>query len=125
MPKCFLTGLEINFDQAWLLNRGQAKRAAQTLRDRLAALDRLIQQLEPLDEVEVYRGPVHGLRTRRDHRLVSRSVVNAYSQSFPDLDLFLSWEMYSKATTQRKTGKAKSRQNPKAGQSNGAKGGQS
>jgi hypothetical protein len=53
MAKCFFTGIEIQLDDAFLLDRGNAQRAVRYLKQRLTALERLVQQLSPADEVQV------------------------------------------------------------------------
>lgn len=53
MPKCFFTGIEVQLETAYLLDRGAAQRAARNLRQRLAAVDRLLVQLGPKDPVEM------------------------------------------------------------------------
>jgi hypothetical protein len=47
MPKCFLTGIEIPMENAYLLDCGAAQRALRNLKLRVAAVERIITQLSP------------------------------------------------------------------------------
>ena len=54
MAKCFLTGFEMDLENACILDRGGAKRALHSLKERLTAVERIVTQLSPKDEVQVF-----------------------------------------------------------------------
>jgi hypothetical protein len=54
MPKCFLTGIEIPMENAYLLDCGAAQRALRNLKLRVAAVERIMTQLSPKDQTEAW-----------------------------------------------------------------------
>lgn len=91
MPKCFITGVEVPLDNAYVLDLRAAHRALKDLRQRVAALERLIEQLSPKDDVEVHDNKTDTTRVRSDRRLVTETVARALCVAHPDGDLFVSW----------------------------------
>jgi len=92
MPKCFITGIEIDLQDSWLLDRSAATRALSRLRERLDAIERLVSQLSAQDQVQVhdYRSGVD--KARRQRRLICPTVATALSVSNPEFPLFISWK---------------------------------
>jgi len=95
MPKCFFTGIEIQMEDAYLLDRGAAKRALRNLRLRLAAVERLVSQLGPKDEVEAYDHRSNSTKVRSERRLVCATVAGALSASYPECPLFVAWPKFA------------------------------
>jgi hypothetical protein len=91
MAKCFLTGIEVPLDKAYLLDRGAAQRALRNLRQRIAAVERLVSQLGPKDDVPVFDPKLKTTRTRLERRLVCPTVATALSSCYPEAPLFVSW----------------------------------
>jgi hypothetical protein len=89
MAKCFLTGIEVNVTDAYVLDNATAYQALKDLRQRATALDRLIQQLGPLQDTEVYDPKHRKSVIRKDRRLVCRTVADALSSSYPEKNLFI------------------------------------
>ncbi len=104
MAKCFITGVELPLEETYLLDIGPAFRALRDLRKRAASLERLVEQLSPVDDVEVYNPQKHETTSRKDRRLISPSVANALSDTYPEGELFVTWpewrsrRPYSKGT---------------------------
>lgn len=97
MVHCFLTGVQLTLESAFVLNRREARGLLAALNDRAATLCRLIEQFAPLDEN--VGGAVIGdsrrvAATRRKHRLVCKAVVDAMAPAFPEISLFLEWPQY-------------------------------
>jgi len=89
MARCYLTGVEIALDEAFVLNLTVAHRVMRDLRERLATLERLTTQLGEKDRVIVrYR---QGSHARQDRRVVSKSVAGALADACADGELFLPW----------------------------------
>jgi len=87
MARCYLTGVEIALEDAFMLNLSIAHRVMRDLRERLATLERLTAQLGEKDRVTVrYR---QGSHTRDDRRVVSKSVAAALAEACADAELFL------------------------------------
>jgi hypothetical protein len=95
MAKCFLTGIEVPLDKAYLLDRGAAQRALRNLRLRIAAVERLVSQLGPKDDVPVFDPKAKTTRTRSERRLVCPTVATALSSSYPEAPLFVSWRKFT------------------------------
>jgi hypothetical protein len=95
MPKCFFTGIEIQMEDAYLLDRSAAKRALRNLRLRLAAVERLVSQLSPKDDVEAYDHRSNSTKVRSERRLVCATVAGALSASYPESPLFVAWPKFA------------------------------
>lgn len=95
MVHCFLTGVQLNIEQAYVLNRREARNLLAALSDRLVSLRRLIDQFSPLDDSDE---PDQGRRqqrgragSRKHHRLVCKAVADAMAPGFPEIKLFQTW----------------------------------
>jgi hypothetical protein len=95
MAKCFLTGIEVQLKDAYLLDRGAAQRALQGLKQRVNAVERLISQLGPKDEIEVFDPKTKTTKTRTQRRLVCRTVAAALSASCQEFPVFIKWTQYT------------------------------
>ena len=91
MMKCFMTGIDITLEKAYVLDLYVAYRALGEMRQKVATLERLISQLGGYDEVKVRDRKGEGLFTRRDRRLVCLSVAEALSATCPERRLFITW----------------------------------
>lgn len=105
MIRCFLTGVQISIDDAFVLNRRDTHDLLAALKERLASLQRVIEQFSPLDEgdalVPTNRHPA--LRRKR-HRLACKAAADMLATGFPEVQLFLPWPEYrqrSRSTMQR------------------------
>ncbi len=94
MAKCFLTGIEVALEDAYLLDRGAAKRAVRNLKQRLGALERLQAQLTPKDDVEVFDPRSKSTKTRSRTRLVCPTVASALAGCYPEVPLFVTWNEF-------------------------------
>ncbi len=95
MPKCFFTGIEIQMEDAYLLDCGAAKRALRNLKLRVAAVERIVSQLSPKDEVEAYDRKSKTTKVRAERRLVCATVAGALSASYPESPLFVAWPKFA------------------------------
>ena len=91
MAKCFLTGIDLELENAWILDRGGARRALRNLQERLAAVERIVTQLSPRDDVQVFNQRTETAKSHPQHRLVSKTVAGALSASYPEAPLFVAW----------------------------------
>lgn len=94
MAKCFITGVDLPLEEAYILDIGAAHRALRNLRQRGATIERLIEQLSLQDDAEAYDIKTHTRTTRKNRRLVSRSVAEALSVTYPEESLFIVWTEY-------------------------------
>ena len=89
MAKCFLTGIEMQMESAYLLDQGAARRALRTLKERASVLERLLTQFTPKDSVEVFDYHTRKPSVRQQRRLACQSVAVALSASYPETPLFI------------------------------------
>jgi len=94
MPKCFLTGIEVPMENAYLLDCGAAKKALHNLKLRVAAVERIVAQLSPKDQTEVYDYKSKSTKVRPERRLVCQTVAAALSGSYPESPLFVAWPAF-------------------------------
>jgi len=92
MAKCFITGVDLPLHEAYVLDRPAVHRALKDVRQQLATLERLLQQLGPHDDAEVYNVMRHETTIRRDRRLVIQAVAEVLSTAYPKEKLFLTWQ---------------------------------
>jgi hypothetical protein len=97
MAKCFITGVELKMSEAHVLDNYAARVVLRDMRQRVSALERLIQQLSPSDDEEVYDAKKQKQKTIKNRRLVSAEVAKALCAASPEKNLFLLWtEWYAR-----------------------------
>lgn len=89
MYRCYLTGVEVAFDNAFVLNRTVLYRVLRGLKEKTETLERLLAQLGAHDEAVVRLGPGQPPVTRKHRRLVSRAVAEVLRAGFAEPDLFI------------------------------------
>ena len=94
MAKCFLTGIDVPMESAYLLDQGATRRALRSLRERVAAMERLLAQFTPRDSVEVYDYKTRKPAVKPQRRLVCQSVASALSALYPEAQLFITWPQF-------------------------------
>lgn len=103
MVCCFMTGVQCQIEDAFVLNRREAHDLLELLKDRTASLRRLIEQLSPLDEQDGYAAVPAARRATlapKKHRLICKAVASALAPGFPEIKLFLAWPQYQKSARQ-------------------------
>lgn len=91
MAKCFITGVDVDMKDAYVLDVGAATRALRALHRRAGALDRLLEQLSQKDEVEYFDVRRQALWVRKDRRVVVPTVANALAATYPEAPIFVAW----------------------------------
>lgn len=94
MARCYLTGVGISLDEAFVLDLTIAHRVMRDLRERLATLERLTAQLGEKDPVTIRHRGGSGSHTRQDRRVVSSSVATALADACADAELFIPWQTW-------------------------------
>lgn len=94
MAKCFFTGIDVPITQAYVLDLAAAYRALRSLRQRVSALERLIQQLGPRDDCEIFDSKTLEISIRKDRRVISPAVAKVLETTHPDACLFISWQTW-------------------------------
>lgn len=94
MARCYLTGVEIKLDDAFVLDLTTAHRTLRELKEKVATLERLIAQIGGTDRVPIPNRDGAGTYFRKDRRVVSRSVALALGAVCPDREIFLPWTVW-------------------------------
>lgn len=89
MAKCFITGVDIDIREAFILHVPEAKRALRELRNRISALENLIESLGKRDEVEVESDRYGKTIRRAEYRILSGGIADALSEVCPGRKLFV------------------------------------
>lgn len=100
MAKCFITGVEIDIRDAFILHVAEAKRALRDLKNRISALENLVDTLGIRDEVEVESARYGKVIKRKQLRVLSAGIANALSDVCPGRKLFIrlsEWQAARKA----------------------------
>ena len=100
MAHCYLTGVQVCLENAFVLNRREARELLEVIKDRAASLRRVIEQLSPLDDQDEQVGVPAARRASfapKKHRLVCKAVADALAPGFPEIRLFQEWPAYQAA----------------------------
>ncbi|MDP2819177.1 MAG: hypothetical protein Q8O29_13095 [Polaromonas sp.] len=103
MAHCFMTGVQFQLEEGFVLNRRAAHDLLNTLKNRVASLQHIIDQLSPLD-FEEKRGATHWRVpdfAPKKHRLVCKAMADGLMLGFQEIELFLSWPDYYLYSRQR------------------------
>lgn len=94
MARCFITGVDLQIEEAWVLDLGPAYRVQRELKQRLEAVDRLIRQLAPQDDVQVYNSKTRTAMTMKHRRVVSAAVAKVLCAAWHREPLFIAWSQW-------------------------------
>lgn len=86
-----MTGMEIQLEDAFILDRREAHQALRDLRGKLKALEHLVAELGQYERVEMPDQRNGKTFTRLDSRLVCQDIAQALSAIWPEKKLFVSW----------------------------------
>jgi hypothetical protein len=91
MVRCFLTGVEMNLEDAFLLDLSAVKHVLRDLKQKSLILERLVDQLGPPDRVEAPNLKGGKPKHRKDRRLVSETMASVLSAACPERNIFICW----------------------------------
>jgi|WetSurMetagenome_2_1015567.scaffolds.fasta_scaffold08649_3 hypothetical protein len=91
MVKCYYTGVMIRLEESFLLDFARALNVLKGLRQRAATIQRIIDQLGPYDDVEVFSVKKNQIEPKRNRRLVSKATADTLAAAYPEGRLFISW----------------------------------
>jgi hypothetical protein len=94
MAHCFVSGLQIEMNDALVLNVGAAWRVIRDLEGQASRLKRLVDQLGPKDRVQITSVNGKATLVRHHRRLVSRAVADAIATAWPQKNLFVPWTVW-------------------------------
>ena len=101
MPRCYITGIEIGFEEAYALDVSEMHRAIRELKSQLDALEKLMAQFGAYDKVELTDRRTGKPFTRMDARLVSATVAHALAEACPERSIFLPFAEWKELRTRR------------------------
>ncbi len=97
MIHCYVTGVQCEINDAYVLNRREARNLLDRLKARVVSLRRVLEQLSPLDDMEASEFAAVTKRmnfSAKKHRLVCKAVAKGMAPGFPEIKLFLTFEQY-------------------------------
>jgi len=101
MPRCYITGIEIGFEDAYALDVSEMHRAIRELKSQLDALEKLMAQFGAYDKVELTDRRTGKPFTRLDARLVSATVAHALAEACPERSIFLPFAEWKEQRARR------------------------
>lgn len=94
--KCFYTGIELNGNDAYLLDLAQARLIIRDLKNRLSAVEKLIGDLGVIDKVEVFIQQKGKKITQHRKRLICKELAAAFLASYEGKNIFITWTEWIK-----------------------------
>lgn len=91
MFKCYITGIELNNETAFVLNVAQAKLIMRALKDRYDGMGKMINELGVCDNVEIIAKNGKRIKQRR-RRLICKQLAAAYCDTYSEKNIFVSWK---------------------------------
>ena len=105
MAKCYFTGIDVPLHAAFVLDVARAFRALKDTKDKVIALERLIEQLSPWDEIKVFDHVKHEDVVKKNRRLVCEKIAAALSHTCPEEQLFIRWDEWRARKPVRNSGR--------------------
>lgn len=121
MPRCYITGIEIGFEEAYALDVSEMHRAIRELKGQLDALEKLMAQFGAYDKVELTDRRTGKPFTRLNARLVSATVAHALADACPERSIFLPFAEWKEERARRRSRTLRALQKEKSG-GNGSNG---
>ena len=94
MAKCYITGIEIPVEEAYLLNIYVVNKTIRDLKSRFETIQRLLDQLGPKDEISFFSAVAGKQVNRMDRRLVCNAMAQSLAVALPEEKLFITWPEY-------------------------------
>jgi hypothetical protein len=101
MFKCYLTGIELNEETAFVLDIAKAKRIIRDLKNKQDALEKMITELGHLERVEIFDSKGKRIKQRR-MRLICKQIAEAYGETYSEKNIFISWKAWVERTRKNK-----------------------
>lgn len=114
MAKCFVTGVEIGSEEAYVLDAYQARLLLRDIKQRAASLQRLLDQLSAVDKLELPQQGQNKKSVLHHRRFVSGGVADALSRAFPERKILVPWSEW-RARRQAALAARSARKTPEAG----------
>ncbi|HQN74010.1 MAG TPA: hypothetical protein PLB16_11390 [bacterium] len=96
MMKCYATGLILNYENAFVLDLVEAKKLQRDLKNKLDALNKIIEVYNGIDEVEIENWRSGEITKKKCRRLVCKTVADALNQTDSGRTIFVKFDEYLK-----------------------------
>ncbi|MHB9013155.1 MAG: hypothetical protein ACYC49_13160 [Ignavibacteriaceae bacterium] len=91
MMKCYITGIALNSETAYVLNVARVKGIMKDLKNKHDRMEKMISELGVCDNVEIV--DKKGKRiTQRRKRLVCKQLAEAYNETYCEDNIFIVWK---------------------------------
>lgn len=101
MIKCYLTGIELKEETAYVLDVALVKRIMRELKNRYDGMEKVINELGVCDNVEIVTQNGKKIKQRR-RRLLCKQLAEAYSQTYSGGNIFVAWKDWLARTKKKK-----------------------
>jgi len=97
MFKCYLTGIELNEESAYVLDIAKAKRIIRDLKNKMDALEKMLIDLGHIEKVEIINAKGKRIKQRK-MRLICKKIAEAYEETYSEKNIFISWKEWLRRT---------------------------
>ncbi len=91
MLKCYLTGIELKEETAYVLDTAKAKRIIRDLKNKSDALEKMIIELGHIDKIEIFNAKGRRIKQRR-MRLICKQLAEVYGETYSEKNIFVTWK---------------------------------
>ncbi len=91
MLKCYITGIEMNSETAYVLDIAKAMHIMRTLKNKYDGMEKMINELGVCDNVEIVAKKGKRIKQRR-RRLICKQLADAYCETYSEKNIFVSWK---------------------------------
>ena len=91
MFKCYITGIELNADTAYVLNVARMKQIMRELKNKSDGMQKMINELGVCDNVEIVAKNGKRINQRR-RRLICKQLADAYCDTYSEKNILVSWK---------------------------------
>ena len=89
MIKCYMTGVEVDLQDAYVLDLYEARMALRELSNRMQAVEKLVEAFGKPDIVEKIAWDNRTVLKKKQHRLLSQAIASALGEVCPGRALFV------------------------------------
>jgi hypothetical protein len=91
MMKCYITGIELNNETAYVLDIAKAMHIMRTLKNKYDGMEKMINELGVCDNAEIVAKNGKRIKQRR-RRLLCKQLAEAYSETYSEKNIFVVWK---------------------------------
>lgn len=88
MLKCYITGIELNSETAYVLDIAKALQSMRTLKNKYDGIEKMINELGVRDNVEIIAKNRKRIKQSR-RRLICKQLADAYVETYSEKNIFV------------------------------------